>query len=166
MNQSSIVRCVCENVVEYSFGLEHDVYALPSKVMIRMVTKLRKEKQTLIDAFIKGINMNSIEDELPRRLNTMFGGTANISKWSDVVFIFGIVSTISEKYKNVRYYIEKLSDTITSYLEQPQMRDWFKRNGDWYTFCILNYTREDIDLDLIELINYLGYCMILQLPIG
>ena len=164
MNHTSIVRCVCENIVDFHLGLEHDVSALPSKVMIRMVKKLRNKKQTLIDILIKGINMNNVEYDLSRRLNSMFGGDANIATWNDVVFIFSVLSTLVEKYEDVRYYAEKLSDTIVSYLEHPKIRDWFKCNGDWFSFCVQNYTKEDIDLDRIELINYLGYCMLLQLP--
>jgi hypothetical protein len=161
----SIVKYVCEDVVAIETGCKNKYMGLPSTIMRRKVKELRKDKQALINVFILSVNASNVKSELPKRLNSMFGGEANLSKWDDIVFIFGMMSTLAEKYKNVFKFDVDLINIITSYLEQPKMCDWIKCNGDWYTFCLQNYTKEDIDLDRIELIKYLGVCMIMQLTI-
>lgn len=165
MNTISIVKYVCEAVIGFQHGWKSKYTGLPSRVMIRMVKELRNEKQSLLNLFVKDIRMDNVGTELPKRLDSMFGGNAHLSKWDDIIFIFGMVSTLAEKYKDVDKYDVDLSDAIISYIERPKMQEWIKSNGDWYTFCLLNYTREDYDMDLMDMINYLGFCMILQIPI-
>jgi hypothetical protein len=153
-NNISITRYVCEDAVAVETGCRNKCTGLPSALMRRKVKELRKDKQTLINLFIMNINMNNVKSELHKRLNSMFGGERNISNWDDIVFILGMVSTLAEKYKYECNFHIDLIHTITSYLEQPKICDWFKRNGGWYTFCLQNCKIEDQDKNLIDMINY------------
>jgi hypothetical protein len=154
-NNISITRYVCEDAVVVESGCKDKCNGLPSELMRRKVKELRKDKQTLINLFLMNINASNVKSGLPKRLNSMFGGEGNISDWDDIVFMFGMVSTLAEKYKYSCHIHSDLINTISSYLEITfEMCDWFKRNGGWYTFCLQNYKIEDQDKCLIDMIKY------------